>query len=119
MIKNSSRRLLGCMRDEGRTKNGKADTPPISYTAPASAPATKTAVASIHDNGRQSFEVNCYCTVNILMLLCVFFTLNRSFYPTTSVHLESVLFFHPNEIPGTNYVVTDCCETEHTKNDRN
>ena len=52
------------------------------------------------------------------VVVAVVFTLNRSFYPTTSaVHPVSVLVLHPTrEIPGTvlrtNYVVTDCCETE-------
>ena len=30
--------------------------------------------------------------------MCVVFTLNRSFYPTTSVHPASVLILHPREI---------------------
>ena len=30
--------------------------------------------------------------------MCVVFTLNRSFYPTTSVHAVSVLILHPREI---------------------
>ena len=37
--------------------------------------------------------------------MCVVFTLNRCFYPTTSVHPVSVLILHPREFP--NYVVTD------------
>ena len=41
-------------------------------------------------------------------IVCVVY---RSFYPTTSVHPESVLI-HPREIPGTNFVVTDDCERE-------
>ena len=40
--------------------------------------------------------------------MCVVFTLNRSFYPTTSAHPVSVLILHPREILRTNYVVTDC-----------
>ena len=41
-------------------------------------------------------------------VVVVVFTLNRSFYPTTSAVLPvSFLILHPREIPGTNYVVTD------------
>ena len=40
-------------------------------------------------------------------VVVVVFTLNRSFYPTTSAVLPvSFLILHPREIPGTNYVVT-------------
>ena len=33
-----------------------------------------------------------------MCVVCVVFTLNRSFYPTTSVHPVSVLIVHPREI---------------------
>ena len=47
----------------------------------------------------------------------VVFTLNRSFYPTTSVHPVSVLLLHPREIHLDYYVVTDdCCETVRRSN---
>ena len=41
-----------------------------------------------------------------MFMVCVFFTFNRFFYPTTSVHLGVVPILHPREI--LNYVVTDC-----------
>ena len=44
-------------------------------------------------------------------------TINGDFYPTTPVQSVPVLILRPREIPGTNYVVTDC-ETE-TKDNRN
>ena len=43
--------------------------------------------------------------VGRMSYVCVVFTLNRCFYPTTSVHPESVSILHPED---TNYVVIDC-----------
>lgn len=40
--------------------------------------------------------------------VCIVFTVSRSFYPTTPLHPKSVPILHPREVPGTNFVVTDC-----------
>ena len=48
----------------------------------------------------------------LTIFIVVVFTLNRTFYPTTSaVPPVSFLILHPREMPGTNCVVTDS-ETE-------
>ena len=36
--------------------------------------------------------------VGVVVVVCIVFTLNRSFYSTTSVYPVSVLFLHPREI---------------------
>ena len=53
--------------------------------------------------------VPCVCLLGII-LLCVVFTLNRSFY-STSVHPVSVLILHPREIQ----ILWSNCETEKPK----
>ena len=50
-----------------------------------------------------------------VVTVCVVFTLNRSFYSTTSVHPVSVLTFHPREIQ----ILWSQTETDKNKNNRN
>ena len=42
---------------------------------------------------------------SVVVVVVVVFTLNRSFYPTTSAVPPAFLILHPREIPGTNFVV--------------